>query len=328
MAKPRGLSKEFMAAFDEGQLLDQVVKRVRMDHTLDFQIRSEEVHIYYRGGKILGITPASGALEAFAFSYDENYFRGTPTPPGVPQASAVVNSQSDVSAWLAGIPHLKQAMDIFHTKSVEKNEREFQQLIIRENNYANIANNTDYFIVDCEYVHPNASFREGRADLIAFKWKSEGHARQRGEVGLPLIEVKYGDMALKGTSGLVKHVKCMSALANNPKALEQTKHEMRDVFEQKRRLKLVRFGADGNTNEVRAFVPEEPEVILILINHDPASRTLYSEIKALEALPEEDKNRLKIAASNFLGYGLFDESIFPFGEFINRFRRQLSSNIT
>ena len=53
----RILSDNFIRDFKEG-LLFPVLKEVREEGmTLDFQIRNEEAHIYYRGGKILGVKP-------------------------------------------------------------------------------------------------------------------------------------------------------------------------------------------------------------------------------------------------------------------------------
>jgi len=211
-------------------------------------------------------------------------------------------------------------MDFFYTAKAEKNEREFQQVITRENNYANVSNETDYFIVDSEYVHP--SFPTGQVDLVAFKWKSESSVRQKGQVGLSLIEVKYGDKALKGGSGLVEHVKRMTSLTRDANALNVTKGEMLSVFKQKRELGLVRFGSKGNRNEVNSFTSDAPEVMLLLVNHDPASSGLLAELRRLD---EADRNLLKIAVSNFFGYGLYEECVFGFDEFLSRYARQLNS---
>ena len=41
-------------------------------------------------------------------------------------------------------------------------EREFQQLMVRDNNFGSIANSTDYYVCDIEYDSDN-----GRFDMIA-----------------------------------------------------------------------------------------------------------------------------------------------------------------
>ncbi len=319
MSESRGLTPEFMSAIKDG-LLAPVLRRVKNDHTLDMQIRNEEVHIYYRGGKILGLKPASRSMDAFNCFFDRKYFGSNPPSTEVTDLPDLVGIESDIEAWLNGLPHLKQAVDFFYTDKGEKNEREFQQVICRENNYANVSNATDYFIVDCEYVHPH--FPAGRLDLVAFKWKSTGSARKKGEVRLVFIEVKYADGALTGKSGLRTHVERMLGMARDPEALSTTEQEMLGVFRQKRDLDLIRFGAGTNTNEVDSFLPGPPEILLMLINHDPEKRTLLSE---LNGLGEEQKAKVKIATSSFLGYGLYEECVFSHSEFIKRYSHQLHS---
>jgi len=307
-----------MGALIDG-ILSPVVSRVKRDHSLDLQIRAEEVHIYYRGGKILGLKPTSDAVEGFSCSFDLNYFGLDHLPPAVAQLPGIAHSTGEIEAWLACFPQLKEGMDLYLGVTVEKNEREFQQVVVRENNYASVSNGTDYFIVDSEYVHPTLP---GRADLIAFKWKSQGHERRRGRVGLCLIEVKYGDKALKNDSGLVEHCKHMAAVVRNTEALQITKEEMLSVFKQKRDLGLVRFGANGNPNEVNSFSDEDPEIMLLLINHDPASSTLLAEMNQID---ENDRTLLKFATSNFLGYGLYEECVFGFNDFLSKYGHQINS---
>lgn len=311
--KPRELSDEFMNAFKNG-LLSPVLDHVKRDHTLDLQIRAEEVHTYYRGGKILGIKPSPRQNDAFSFSFDKKYFSGADLPSRAGDLPNFINCESAVNAWLENLPHLKQSMDFYYVKKVEKNEREFQQVICRENNYANVSNATDYFIVDCEYDHP--FFPAGRLDLVAFKWKSIGSARKKGTVSLAFIEVKYADGALKGPSGLRVHIERMLKMAKDLEALRATEKEMLKIFCQKRELGLIRFGSGGNPNEVDSFLPGPPEILLLLINHDPTSSILLQE---LNSLSDEEKSTVRIATSSFLGYGLYEECIFSYSEFIERY---------
>ncbi|HPA41283.1 MAG TPA: hypothetical protein PKV69_04665, partial [Candidatus Hydrogenedentes bacterium] len=160
---PRGLKPEFLEAFLSG-LLKPILDRVKRDNTLDFQIRKDEVHIYYRGGKILGIKPMGAT--AYGFTFDPKYFAGG-AETVLPK---VVSTNEQIGCWIDNLPQLKQAMDYHITTKVEKPEREFQQLVVRENNYGRVSNDTDYFIVDCEYSHPTLA--NGKTDLVAFKWLS------------------------------------------------------------------------------------------------------------------------------------------------------------
>ena len=317
---PRGLSNEFLNEFING-MLQPVLKRVRNDDTLDFEIRSEEVHIYYRGGKILGIKPTSKRNDIFDLSFDKKYFLNSEVPLYVKNLPERVSSQEDIIARLEQFPIFKQAMD-FYGKKFQKNEREYQQNLIRENNYSTVSNGTDYFIVDMEYNHPNTDIK-GRADLTAFRWESKGSNRKKGKVKLCLLEVKYSDKALKGKSGLQEHIEHMIALTKNKDALDITKKEMLNIFRQKRQLGLISFGSKTNENEVSSFSDETPEIILLLINHDPESKSLLEQ---LQVLSPEDKKYVSIATSNFLGYGLYTESIYSTEEFIAKFGKQIICN--
>ncbi len=310
---PRGLKPEFLEAFLSG-LLKPILDRVKRDNTLDFQIRKDEVHIYYRGGKILGIKPMGAT--AYGFTFDPKYFAGG-AETVLPK---VVSTNEQIGCWIDNLPQLKQAMDYHITTKVEKPEREFQQLVVRENNYGRVSNDTDYFIVDCEYSHPTLA--NGKTDLVAFKWLSQSQDRKRGEVRLAFIELKYGDDALAGGSGLVEHVKHMRAIVQDQDAVNVTAEEMKKVFAQKRKLGLVRFGQGGNEHEVDSFVPGAPEVMLLLINHKPASTILSRELNALDA---EARETVKVATASFMGYGLYAEGILTLEEFCTRYTAQFPS---
>ena len=97
----------------------------------------------------------------------------------------------------------------FSTKS--NLEKEFQQLVVRENNSSSIANETEYFIVDIELagVLPGARF-----DMLAVRWL--GSERRTPAALVPvLIEMKYANNALDGTSGLIEHFRDAYALRKN-----------------------------------------------------------------------------------------------------------------
>ena len=312
MSNPRKLSQEFMKSLMEGMLVD-ILARVKKDHTLDLQIRQDEVHIYYRGGNILGLNRIASGFET---SFEKKYVREEQALVRIEALPRCISVKEEAQQWVDCFSLLKQSMD-FHFSRSQKNEREFQQLFIRENNYSNLANGTDYFMVDCEYIHPNSTVN-GRADLVGLKWKSEGSARKKGEVGLAMIEVKFGDAALCGTSGLYEHVKHMHALIEDLPSLSVTKEEMLEIFEQKRRLGLV-SGIENNPNQVKEFVGPV-EILLLLINHDPASSVLNSE---LERIDLEMPGVVKMACANFLGYGLYEDCVYKYPDFRRLYARQI-----
>ena len=188
-----------------------------------------------------------------------------------------------------------------------KDEREFQQLMLRENNFGNSAKGTDYFICDVEYAN-----HTGRFDLIAVKWPStSAHRKNNRNLRLAFIEMKYLDNALTGSAGLCKHIDDINIFLSNSENLENIKQEMKGIFNQKLDLGLI-----NNQKSIESFSDHKPEFILALINHDPDSSILRNE---LEKLPDCPNAEIKVATSNFMGYGLYNQSIYSLDEFLGKF---------
>ena len=210
-------------------------------------------------------------------------------------------------------------MDFYFSK--EHNEEcEFQQLVVRENNYSSIANSTDYFVIDIEYVNSELG---ARFDIVAVEWQSIASQRklQKGvKPKLVVIEMKYGDGALKEGSGVKKHYDDFQEFKNNAEKLNEFKAEMISVFSQKRALHLIPdLSESGNTNEVKEFA-EEIDFMFLFANHDPESKLLQDELNSIN-----DEN-VKFITSNFMGYGLFKQNVFSFNEFQNRFSKQIKGS--
>ena len=55
----------------------------------------------------------------------------------------------------------------YHFSVKWKLEREFQQLVARENNRSAISNQTEYFITDIELADEQSRF-----DMLALKWRA------------------------------------------------------------------------------------------------------------------------------------------------------------
>ena len=301
----RGLSNDFINSLKSG-ILSPLLHLTKCDSTLCLEIRENYINIYYRGGNILRIEEKAVSFNA---SFDKKYLDADSKVINniIP---TLLNSSDDVNIWIDSIPHLKHEMDLWFGKH-PKNEREFQQLMVRENNFGNSAKSTDYFICDIEYANPN-----GRFDLIAAHWPSSPTERKNNKsLGLSFIEMKYLDKALTDTAGLKKHIEDINEFLAKPENLSNLKDEMKVVFNQKLELGLI-----DNQKPIESFNDNKPEYILALINHDPDSSILRRE---LGNLPTCQNAELKIAASNFLGYGLYDQSIYNLNAFGNRFQSQI-----
>jgi hypothetical protein len=186
-------------------------------------------------------------------------------------------------------------------------EREVQQLILRDNNLGCIARSTDYYVCDIEYAN-----QHGRFDLVAVRWPSTPATRKKqDDHRLVLGEVKFGDGALEGTAGLHSHVNDVNGYLAAPGSLAALKEEMLRVFNQKRALGLIDCEKD-----LTGFSDEPPMLLLVLVNHDPDKSRLR---ELLRTLPPSPHAELRIATGSLLGYGLYDPAILTIDEALARF---------
>lgn len=304
----RKLSYDFMNSLKSG-LLHPVLQLVKRDSTLCLEIREDYINIYYRGGNIMKIMESNGDFSA---SFDRKYLNQEKTR--VPVLPKALHLLRNVQQWLDVIPLLKHEMDLWFGKH-PKNEREFQQLIVRENNFNNSAKSTDYFVCDIEYKNENSN---GRFDLIAVYWPSSSSERKNNEnLKIAFIEMKYSDSALTENSGIKDHIQTMTNFLAAPANLTNLKAEMKGVFNQK-----VDLGLIDNQNPIGNFKDGKPEYIFIFANHDPGSSVLKRELREVMPCPNAD---LKFAVSNFMGYGLYKENIYSLADFQERFSTQIKS---
>lgn len=304
----RGLSADkpdsFMEDLKSG-FLSPLLAQVKNDQTLCLEIRDDYVNVYYRGGNLLKL--ARKGTSRYEASFDTNYARNTTT--GMAPLAAlpgVVGSPAEVATWITSFPQIKQLMD-FYFSSHPKEEREIQQMILRDNNFSSIGRSTDYFICDIEFAN-----EEGRFDMTAVHWPSDSAIRKaNNNRRLVLIEVKNGDGALDGTAGLHDHVRNINAFVNQPGKVRDFKKSMVTVFNQKRELGLINCEKD-----LGGFSDDPPLLLLILVNHDPDKSKLRD---LLNTIPPSPHAEIRLATSNFMGYGLYDPAIYLLDEFRSRF---------
>ena len=296
----RYLAKSFIENLKFG-LLAPILSLTKLDFTLCLELREKYINIYYRGGNIIKIEENQGVFKA---SFDRKYLDKDLTK--VPDLPNILNDTEDVIVWVNAIPLLKHEMDMWFGRH-PKNEREFQQLLLRENNFGNSAKGTDYFICDIEYAN-----HTGRFDLIAVQWPSSSvHRKNNKNLRLSFIEMKYLDNALTGKAGLSKHIEDINTFLSKNENLENIKEEMKLLFNQKLDLGLI-----NNQKSIESFSKDNPEFILALINHDPESSMLRNEFQKFPDCPNAE---IKVATSNFMGYGLYSQNIYSLDEFLRKF---------
>lgn len=305
----RLLSTTFIAdLLDVEGKLKRLLEYVKRENTLDVEIRENYINIYYRGGNALKVTEIDN--KRYDYHFDREYLKAATF---IIEES--INAYKTKLDWNNYFPLVKQAMDFYFTK-YSKEEREYQQIVVRENNYSSIANSTDYFIVDIEYDNR----KNARFDIVAIEWKSDASIRKLKNGHKPklvVIEMKYGDGAFRGSAGIKEHIKDFEDFIVNPQTVSEFKEEMLGAFRQKRQLGLIPcLSGDGNLNDVTQFA-DEIEMMFLIANHDPASSILQTELSGF------NNQNIKFITSNFTGFGLFKENVFDYEQFSQRFKSQI-----
>ena len=143
----RHISQNFLNEFLNGSL-KYILDYIHKDHTLDMELRGNEVTIYYRGGKLFSIRE-----DGFELKYlDKKY---------IPNGLAI--NKRNIKDY---IPEAKQCMDTWFATIKENWEKEIQQQIVRENNYSPTAEDTDYFIIDIEYEDNDKNMKDKKINEV------------------------------------------------------------------------------------------------------------------------------------------------------------------
>jgi hypothetical protein len=297
---------DFFNALKTG-LLKPLVDRVRSDRTLMLALRGDSINVYYRGGNLLRISRPEGS-SSFKARFDPNYNKSAKDFSDLP---GEIEAPEQLSRWLRAIPELKDSMDHYFAAVAEKLEREFQQVVARENNDSVISNETEYFICDIEYADTGARF-----DMLAIKWP-RAHRKHLDKCRMCLIEMKYGDNAYVGTSGLREHLLALDRYLNDPVKVNALRVSMQDQFNQLRALELVGI---RQTNDIK-LSDERPEVVILLANHHPGKSNLGKILKEVAEADEfagvgSGKNYdLRFFVASFAGYGLHNACMLGLDQF-------------
>jgi hypothetical protein len=310
----RELSPAFMDGLkNTNGLLYPILERVKQDHTLMLAIRKNYVNIYYRGGNILNVKEQRQG--AYLTSFDAKY---NITGKAMSILPKVIQFPTDAQTWADRFARLKEIMDIYFGKK-GKSEREFQQMVARENNNSVISSESEYFISDIEFTVP----KRARLDMLAIRWlKTQRKSGKKCRAAL--IEMKYSDGALDGKAGLLKHLKDIDALVSDKDKYQSLLKTMESQFNQLDELGLMKFKHSKKGVKVELSADEKPEVIFVLANHNPRSTKLSSILNDPKVTAYEQSQRfdLRFFVSSFAGYGLHSGCMLT----LTQFQRLLSSN--
>jgi len=322
----RLLSERFMSDLKSG-CLRPILERAKADRTLLFLIRENAVNLYYRGSSLAKITTLQDGYQVIV---DPGYFQyGEEAPLKFP---FIITSLEDAHTLVNRIPHIKNAIDLYLSVH-PKDEREFQQLVIRDNNRNKNSNATDFLICDMEYT--NSQYNSMRYDMIAAHWPSRSAKRKKmDQLELAIIEMKFGDKALQGDgttedgAGILKHWEDLLVSKDH---LTNLKLEMAQSIRQLAELGLLTKGEMDRSDRLGKIAfsdSSKVEWILLLANHDPESEILMRELEKLSQRIKETPEApycVQIAVATFMGYGLYDQGLIPLDEFLTRFRDQVYS---
>lgn len=308
----RGLSANFIDSLKNG-ILQPVLDRVIMDDTLRLFIRNGYINIYYRGSNLLKITEQPKKYEMY---FDKKYDLSLNHEVfGLLNLPKKVSTLQDVRRWVDSFPFLKQLID-FWLFNNPKPEREFQQLVERENNRSTISNETEYFVTDIEFADSGLG---ARFDITAIQWLASDRKTLKNCKPV-FIEMKYGDNALSGSAGMIKHIKDINSFISNRFGYQSMLNIMETQFIQLNELGLIQFNHSTNLN-ISAFKLDpgtKPEFIFLLANHNPRSDKLKSVLSDPGFLSFINPNifDLRFSVSSFAGYGLHSNNIVPLNDFL------------
>jgi len=296
LKRMRSIDNQFIEDLNSG-VLKPYLDSVKLDDALCLQIRDGYINIYYRGGNLFRISPTK--RKGYKIFFDLNY-------SNLQRELLSRIDPYDCDGWIANIQTLKSEMDIY-LSAHPKLEREFQQLIERENNASRVAAGTDYFIADIEYANmENGS----RFDMLGVKWRTHGKGIDRRDpkkATISFIEVKYGDQAMKGDAGVKKHVEDIISFLDKKRYRSRITREVTSLFNQKYELGLI----PSAPKEIEIQQDCSLELIILVGNHNPASKRLDAELMKVYKSPKYQELlnlgcSIKIARASLLGYGLYD----------------------
>lgn len=296
--KNRSISERFFNELKSGKY-QNILQAVKQDDDLIVCLRGDYITIYYKSMRILEISKNG------KYDVDKNY--GI-LPP------------NDATNWIEYFKNAKFAITSHNkSKQINKLEKEVQQAIVKENNASSICNETDYFIIDIEYTQSEFN---GRFDALAVYWPK--NKRKNGyDLQLAFIEVKAGNNAISGASGVAKHYKSVIEFLNNltkNNEKEQFIQDIEKMITQQRDLGL--WNIPNNKHEITLSRLSKPQLIFILANYNQKSTALRNELNLFSNINKEYNNELpfelKFATSSFVGYGLYDSGMISLDDILDK----------
>ena len=277
----RKLSETFLRCLKSGFLSD-ITENVKRDHDLNLEIRDAYINVYYKGNSLLKLVEARSLLH-YKAQIDKKFLEGVKI--------SLDFTESSVPQFVKNIPLIKENIVKVGKHSLEL---EYEQVIIRANNYEH-RNNTEYFIVDKQYT-----VKEGRFDLTGIYWKRVPR-RKNQEVPVCLMEIKFG--LNPDIREIHNQLARYYAAINNNAA--QFAEDMESVFKQKlvlglyyKPVKLI------NAMKTLTFSRDIKDFQFILVFVDYNENSTILNLDSIKNLPFADQ--IKVFST---GFGMWDHNV-------------------
>ena len=225
----RKLTPKFMTALRDG-ILTPLLKKVQQDRDLILEIRPDDtIDIYYKGHRVLGLTRSKNS-NRYSIERHEKFKVNNIT---------TIESREQAKEFVKDIIFIKDKISQLRSSG---NEREFQQLVVRENNIGVNARDTDYFICDIEYEITNKENKKCKFDMIGAHWPSDRNIRKQDkDIEIVIIEMKYFNKSIasikhskkkreKGSAGLYDHASDFSSLLSDKRLIDSLKNDALNAF--------------------------------------------------------------------------------------------------
>lgn len=269
----RGIKNPKMwQSFVNGKL-KEMLEVVTKDEELVLHLRNDYINIYYRSGNVAKVSSENSVTISenyFISKAEEDYCRDKMKKTVIDDKKHDdLISERDKAKLLfkqgkyeAYFKLMKDTMDRYwnYKGMLKEDEGDVQQKLNSANKYD--SKNSDYTIIDLEHeVSVNADFRYKGDSPFSIKSKKENPrfdivAVRKSDGQLFVLELKKGNKALEGQSGMHDHVDSfLHTIKETADAEKSFVEEMEYVLMQKQILGLVDKAVKITSNDVRfAFV--------------------------------------------------------------------------
>ena len=253
----RSINQRFIDDLLTGDLAFFLNEVKQPEQALCLEIRNDYINIYYRGGNLLKITQKRSGYQ---FRFDARYCLNKGNDTNYKLLSSLLPNDTD--SFIQHFHLMKAEMDSWLDKH-PKPEREYQHRLIR----------TNPSVVDIEYqltMEHNGKRSTMRLDMLAVN---------NGQ--LVIVENKYGEKAMTGSSGFAEHYGDICAVIQDTETYREMTSSVKNIMACKRAL-----GLSVPKQELNDMMP--PRILFLLANFNEKSNTLNNETQQLtEVYPAE-----------------------------------------